>query len=140
MHPELHEDHALGREAGLEGRDLAVGPLPLLLGGEPLDPLDEDPAVPGPVEHRHAAPARKLGPEPPQEVVALLVVRRCRELRNAHVPRVEMVHEPLDGAALAGGVPALEDDAQRRPDGAVAQLTAEGEAQPQESVLLLPEL
>jgi hypothetical protein len=27
-----------------------------------------------------------------------------------------MVHEPLDGTALARGVPALEDDAERRPE------------------------
>ena len=35
-----------------------VRPAPLLLGGEALDPLDEHPAVPGAVEHGHAAPAR----------------------------------------------------------------------------------
>ncbi len=43
--------------------------------------------------------------------MALLVRRRRRELRHAHVAGVERRHQPLDRAALAGRVPALEQDA-----------------------------
>ena len=70
----------------------------------------------------------------------LLVVRRRGELRDPHVPGVEVVDQPLDRAALAGGVPALEDDAQRRADRAAADLAAQREAQPQQPFLLLGEL
>ena len=98
----------------LEVDDLVVRPPPLLLGREALDPFDQHPAVPGPVQHRHATPARQDRPEPPQEVVPLLVMGRSGELRDPHVPRVQLGHQPLDGTTLAGGVPALEDHAQRR--------------------------
>ena len=46
--------------------------------------------------------------------MALLVVGRRRELDDAHVARVELGDEPLDRAALAGRIPALEDDADRQ--------------------------
>jgi hypothetical protein len=65
-------------------------------------------------------------------VVPLLVVRRRGELRDADVPRVERRDEALDGAALARGVPALEDDAQRRADAMLADLAAQQQAQPQQ--------
>jgi len=46
----------------------------------------------------------------------------------------------IDRAALARRVPALEDDAQRRADRAVAELAAQREAQPQQPLLLLGQL
>ena len=55
--------------------------------GEPLDPLDQHPAVPAPVEHRHAAEPGDRSVEAPQEVVALLVERRLGERRDPVVPR-----------------------------------------------------
>src|SRR5207237_3994883 len=94
--------------------DLLVRARPLLLAGEPLDPFDEHPAVPGPVEHGHAAPTRQRGPEAPEEVVSLGVGRRRRELSHAYVPGVEAGHQPLDRPALARSVPTLEQDAERR--------------------------
>src|SRR6185437_13416687 len=69
VQPELDQDRAVVHQRPLELADLLVGPAPLVLGGEALDPLDQDPAVPGPVEHGHAAPARQLRPEPPEIVV-----------------------------------------------------------------------
>jgi hypothetical protein len=140
VHPELDQDRALGRQRRLEVDDLAVRPAPGLLGGEALDPLDEHPAVPGAVEDGHAAPAREHRPEAPEEVVPLLVVRRRRELRHPRVPRVELVDQPLDGAALAGGVPALEQHQQRRADLAAADLTAEQQPQVHQSFLGLRQL
>ena len=59
---------------------------------------------------------------------------------DADVSRVEVVDQPLDGAALARRVPALEDDAQRRPDAAAADLPAESEPQPEQARLLRREL
>ena len=56
------------------------------------------------------------------------------------MPWVEVVDQPLDGAALAGGVPALEDHAQRRPDLTVADLPAQRESQLQQPALLLGQL
>src|SRR3954451_2493023 len=113
MHPELHQDGAFGGQHLLELADLAVGTLPLLRRRELLDALDEYAAVPAAVEHDHPAPPRQLRPEPPQKVVALLVVRRCGELRDPYVSRVERSHQPLDAAALAGRVPAFEQNTQR---------------------------
>jgi len=52
--------------------------------------------------------------------MALLVVGGRCELRDADVSRVEHRDEALDRAALARGVPPLEEDADRRPQTAVA--------------------
>ena len=56
VHPELDHDHALFGQGVFEVVDLVVGPAPLLLGGQLLHPLDQDPAVPAAVEDGHAAP------------------------------------------------------------------------------------
>ena len=109
--------------------DLAVGALPLGLGGESLDPLDEHPAVPGAVEHRHPAPARERRGEAPQEVVAALALGRGGELGDGVVPGVQRRGQPADRAALAGGVPALEQDGERRSEVPVADLAAGLQAQ-----------
>jgi hypothetical protein len=68
-------------------------------------------------------------------VVPLLVVGRGGELRDADVPRVERRHQPFDRAALAGGVPPLEDDAQRRAELARTGLPAERQPLPQQLLL-----
>ena len=67
--------------------------------------------------------------------MALLVVGGRRELRDAHVAQVERRHQALDRAALARGVPALEDAAHGRPQLAVAELAAEREAQRREALV-----
>ena len=72
MHPELDDDGSFDREAALKADDLVVSPGPLLNGRKFFDPFDEDTAVPAAVEHAHAASARDLAPEPPEEVVAKL--------------------------------------------------------------------
>ena len=87
LQPELDEDHALVHEAPLEVDDLVVGPHPLFVGGEPLDPLDEQAPVPTPVEHAHPALAGDLAPEPPEEVVAQLALGRLRVGVHRVVPR-----------------------------------------------------
>ena len=116
-----------------------IGAAPLHLGGEVLDPLDEHAPVPAAVEDGHAAPSRQRRPEPPQEVVPQLVGRRRGERGDVHVAGVERLDQPLDGAALAGGVPALEDDAHRRAEVAVVELTAIDQPQVQQAALRLSE-
>ena len=110
--------------------DLVVGALPLLLGGKALHPLHEHPPVPGAVEHAHATPPGKLGPEAPQEVVALLVRGGSRELGHPDVPGSSGSTRRLRRAALARGVPALEQHAHRRADSPVlaVELPAERQA------------
>jgi len=55
-------------------------------------------------------------PEPPQEVVTFLVIAGRAELGDPDVPRVQRGDEPFYRTALAGGIPALEDHADRRPE------------------------
>ena len=95
----------------LEVVDLVVGALPLLLGGELLDPLDEHAPVPRAVVDGHPAPARQRGPEAPaasggasRRRSAPRTARRARDAGRAR-------DEALDRAALAARVPALEDHA-----------------------------
>src|SRR3954453_12868871 len=126
---ELGEDQAVVGQHALEVVDLAVGPPPLLLGGEALDALDEHAPVPGAIEHGHPAPAGQRGDKAVQVVVALLVGRRCGERLDADVAGVERGDETLDGAALAARVPALEQDAQRRPELTASYQAGERQAQ-----------
>ncbi len=135
VHPELDQDHALGGQRGLQVHDLGVRPLPRVHGREALDPFHEHPAVPGAVEHGHAAPAGQDRPEAPQEVVPLLVVAGRRELGDPHVPGVELADQALDGPALAGGVPALEQHAQRRSELTGPDLPAEQKPQVHQTLL-----
>src|SRR4249919_383658 len=67
--------------------------------------------------------------------MALLVERGGGELRDAHVARVQTGDEPLDRAALAGRVPALEEDQNGRAQAAVARQAGEPQAQGQQSLL-----
>src|SRR5262249_10186715 len=109
---------------------------PLLLGGESLDPFDQDATVPGPVQHGHASPAGQYRPEPPQEVMAFLVVRGRAELGDPDVPRVQRLDEPFDSTALTGGVPSLEAHGDWRPDPRVVpDLAAQSQPQLQQPAL-----
>src|SRR6185503_11013017 len=107
---------------------------------EALDPLDQHPSVPGAIEDGHPAPAGQRRPEAAEEMVALLVLVGRGELGDADVARVQRRHQPLDRPALAGGVPALEDDHERRPEGAIADQAAERQPQLRQppSLLLQP--
>ncbi len=129
VHPDLHDDDALEVQRALELDDLGVRALPLLGRRESLDALDEHAAVPAAVEHGHAAVPREVLDEALEIEVALLVGRGRGVLRDAHVAGVERRDEPLDGAALAGGVPALEDHEQAGAETAVAQAPRDREPQ-----------
>ena len=89
--------------------------MPRLGGAVALDALDEHAPVPGAVEDRDLP---VLGEPPPEaeQVVALAVVAVRSGDRPDHVAtRVEALGQPLDGAALAGGIRPLEDDDDGQP-------------------------
>jgi hypothetical protein len=73
-------------------------------------------------------------------VVPLLVVGGGGELGDPHVPGVELLDQPLDRPALARGVPALEEHAQRRAQLPGADLPAEQQAQVHQPLLGLRQL
>ena len=139
MHPELHQDDALDHQRLLEVANGLVGALPLGAGGIPLDPLDEHPAVPAAIEHCHTAQAGHLAGEAPQEVVPLL--SRCggRVVHDRVVTGVEVPDDGLDRPTLARCIGPLEQYEQARPDTTVAELSAQLEAQLQQSTLAVDE-
>src|SRR5829696_8929227 len=116
-------------QGALEAVDLVIGAQPLLPGREALHALDQHPAVPGAVEHRHPSPAGERQPEAPQEVMPLLVVGRRRELDDADVARIEFGDQAADRASLPGGVLALEDHADGWAELTLADQSAEREAE-----------
>ena len=81
----------------------------------PHHPLDAGAVVPGPVEQGDLAGRRQLLDVPLEVPLGPLALRRRRQRDDAGHPRVEVLRDPLDGAALAGGVAALEDDDQPLP-------------------------
>jgi hypothetical protein len=70
-----------------------------------------------------------------QEVVSLLRRSGGSELDDMDVPGIERLDEPADRAALAGGIPALEQDAQRRAKAGVAEQARGLQAQFDETAL-----
>ena len=139
VHPEFDHDHALFGQRVLEVVDLVIGPAPLHLGGQVLHALDQHAAVPAAIEDGHPTPARQGRPEAPEEVVPELVGRGCREGRNVHVARIERLDQALDGPALAGGVPPLEDDADGRAQFPPAELATVDQPEMQDPELRLAE-
>ena len=137
---ELDEHGSLGGHHVLEGDDLVVGAVPLLALGEAVDALDQHAAVPGAIEDGHPAPAGERRHEAPQEVVAALALVGGRELDDAHVAGVERGDQAADRAALAGGVPALEQHGDRRAEAALAAQAAHLQAQREQPPLKLREL
>ncbi len=67
--------------------------------------------------------------------MALLAIGGRRELRHLEVPGIELRGQAPDRAALAGRVPALEQDQQRRPDLAVADQSRALQSQSQQALL-----
>ena len=96
----------------LEARRLVHELLVLLIGAEGHDSFHHGPAVPGPVEEQDLAGAgqvRDVALEVPLATFSL--VRRGEGYDGGH-SRVQVLHEPLDGSALAGRVTPLEQDDQ----------------------------
>ena len=91
----------------------AGGARPLGFRREAFDALDQQAAVPAPVEDRHAAAAGEMPPEAPQVMLRALLFGRRGDGNDLAGARVDRRGEPADGAALAGGVPSLEHQNRR---------------------------
>src|SRR5262249_46362009 len=81
------------------------------------DALDAGAVVPRPVEEDHFAAGRKMRDVPLEIPLRGLALRRFLQCDDACAAGVEMFHEPLDGAAFASGVTALEQDHDARAGG-----------------------
>jgi hypothetical protein len=79
----------------------------------PLDPVGHDSAIPTPVEDGQPPAGRRPLPEPPQERVECLLLRRPARAVNSEPPRVKRQNQFVDQRTLAGGAPALEDNNDR---------------------------
>ena len=107
---ELHDHGAARGEHGFELVDLVIGAAPFRLAAEALDPLDEDPAVPAPVEDRDFARGGQPVPEAPEVMMRLLLGRRRGDRPNLVAARIHLGGDALDRPALPGRVPALADN------------------------------
>jgi len=76
---------------------------------EAHDALDAGPVVPGAVEHHDLAARRQMLDVALEIPLRGFALGRLLERDDAGATRIEMLHEPLDGAALAGGVAAFEN-------------------------------
>jgi hypothetical protein len=81
----------------------------MLLGSaEPHHPLHACAVVPGPVEHHDLARSGQMRHVPLEVPLGAFALGGFLEGDDAGAARVEALHEPLDRAALAGRVAALE--------------------------------
>ena len=114
LEPELDQHASVAHELLLEVVDLAVGAHPVVLGAQALDALDQHAPVPGAVEDGDAPVGRQPPPEPPQVGLGQFLVSRRGDGVHLVLARVERAGDAADGAALAGGVHALERDQHRQ--------------------------
>src|SRR4051794_26659763 len=108
--PQLGQGEAALGEHLLELGGLVQEDLVLALGAEAHHALDAGAVVPGPVEHHDLAGGRELGDVAVEVPLAALGLGGLGERDDAGGTGVEVLGEPLDGAALARGVAALEED------------------------------
>ncbi len=106
--PVLHQDDAGAHQHLLELGHRAEELLHVGLGAEAHHPLDAGPVVPGAVEQHHLAAGRQVADVALEVPLAALALVRSGEGGDAADPRVEALGDALDDAALAGGVPPLE--------------------------------
>src|ERR1019366_9688901 len=111
--PELGEDGPEISHLSLEGVDLFVGALPGVFGSEAFHALNQHAAVPGAVEDGDLAALGKAAPETVEVVAGLVLALRRGDGIDHIATRVQLLGDPLDGAALAGGVPALKQNHHR---------------------------
>ena len=99
--------------AGTSSRNL----LGLFLRAEAHDPLDAGPVVPAAVEDDDLARGREMRHVALDVHLRLLALGRSGQGHDPEHPRAHPLGDPLDRAALAGRVPALENDADLRAGG-----------------------
>ncbi len=95
----------------LDGRCLLEEPLGLLGRAEAHDPLDAGAVVPAAIEDDDLAGSREVLDVALDVHLRLLALRRRRQGHDLEDARADPLGDALDGAALAGGVTALEHDA-----------------------------
>src|SRR5689334_12890487 len=107
---ELDDQGAARRQLRFELVDLVIGAAPFGLGGEALDPLDKDAAVPAAVEDRDLARRGQALPEAPEIMMRLLLGAGRGDRPDAEAARVAFRDHALDRPALPRRVPALAGD------------------------------
>ncbi len=108
--PVLDEPDSVLDEQPLEDRALREEAAVLVRRAEAHHVLDAGPVVPAPVEDRDLARGRQLGDVALEVPLAALALGRRGQSDDPRHARVEVLGDPLDHAALACGVAALEDD------------------------------
>src|SRR5687768_15288861 len=91
LDPELAHDRAVADQLALELVDFTIRALPLGLGAELLDALDEDASVPGAVEDAEPAARREPPPEAVEVVVRLVLALRRGDRVGDVAARVELL-------------------------------------------------
>ncbi len=105
---ELDEPHAVAHQHAFELRRFFQELVELFLGAKTHYPLDAGAVVPGAIVDHHFTGGRQVVGVALEVPLALLDVGRLRQRDDAGGTRIEMLGQPGDGAALAGGVAALE--------------------------------
>jgi hypothetical protein len=113
--PQLGQADAVVDQHLLEQRDLAYELLVLIGCAEAHDPLDARPVVPGSVEQHDLARGRQVVDVALEVPLGAFAVCRLLQRDDARTARVEVLHEPLDGSALASRVTTLEHETCRSP-------------------------
>ena len=107
---DLHDARAAVGDATLERGDVVVALLDLVGGGELAHPPDEHVLVVRAVEDADLADGGQLLLDPPQEVVAELLLGGALEGRELHALRVDGADDVAHDAALARRVHGLDDE------------------------------
>ncbi len=110
VEPQLDQDDAGLRQHSLEPGHIEQELLGLLRRAEVHHLLDARAVVPGAVEHHPFAAGRQVAHIALEVPFGGLAVGRLGQGDHAGVARRQVLGHPLDGAVLAGGVAALEDD------------------------------
>ncbi len=113
MEEELEDDGAIVGQHALKLDDVAVGLAPRLLRDGPVNALVQHAKVPASIEDHHLAAVRHLQPEAPQPGTLLLVGAGRGDGIELEPARVQALGESGDCRALAGSVPAFEDNHRR---------------------------
>ena len=107
--PVFDQYDAGAHQHALEFRHRAEELLDVLFGAKPHDPLDAGAVVPAAVEQHDFAAGRQMRDVALEIPLRALALARRRQRRDATDPRIEPLGDALDDAALAGGIPALEN-------------------------------
>src|SRR5689334_15862366 len=115
--PELDQMYAAAHEVALELRRLTQKFVVFVGRAESHHAFDAGAVVPAAIEQDDLAGGRQMLNVALEIPLSALDVARLLERHHPCAARVEMLHESLDGAALAGGVATLEQDHQALPSG-----------------------